>query len=38
MEFITQAVAIDDEGKEIVGLDINNKPINAKTIGVTIYH
>lgn len=29
-----QAVAIDEDGKEIVGLDIDNKPINAKTIGI----
>lgn len=29
-----QAVAIDDEGKEIVGVDINGKPLYNKTIGV----
>ncbi|MBL4652664.1 MAG: hypothetical protein JKY53_07335 [Flavobacteriales bacterium] len=29
-----QAVAIDDTGKEIVGMDINGKPLYEKTIGV----
>jgi hypothetical protein len=29
-----QAVAIDEDGKEIVGLDIDNQPLNAKAIGV----
>lgn len=29
-----QAVAIDDNGKEIVGMDINGKPVYNKTIGV----
>lgn len=29
-----QAVAIDDMGKEIVGMDINGKPLYKKTIGV----
>ncbi len=29
-----QAVAVDDQGKEIVGMDINNKPLYDKTIGV----
>jgi len=29
-----QAVAIDDEGKEIVGMDINGKPLYEKEIGV----
>lgn len=29
-----QAVAIDDMGKEIVGMDINGKPVYNKTIGV----
>lgn len=29
-----QAVAIDDEGKEIVGIDIEDKPLYEKTIGV----
>lgn len=29
-----QAVAIDDQGKEIVGMDINGKPVYNKTIGV----
>ena len=29
-----QAVAVDDVGKEIVGMDINGKPLNKKTIGV----
>ena len=29
-----QAVAIDDNGKEIVGMDINGKPVYNRTIGV----
>ncbi|MBK6815038.1 MAG: hypothetical protein IPG82_06180 [Saprospiraceae bacterium] len=29
-----QAVAVDDIGKEIVGMDINGKPLNKKAIGV----
>ena len=29
-----QAVAIDDQGKEIIGMDINGKPVYNKTIGV----
>lgn len=29
-----QAVAIDDNGKEIIGMDINGKPVYNKTIGV----
>ncbi|MFP5471711.1 MAG: hypothetical protein ACLGGV_08945 [Bacteroidia bacterium] len=29
-----QAVAVDDEGKEIVGMDINGKPLYSKEIGV----
>jgi hypothetical protein len=29
-----QAVAVDDEGKEIVGMDINDKPLYNKQIGV----
>ncbi len=29
-----QAVALDDEGKEIVGIDIMNKPLYEKSIGV----
>ena len=29
-----QAVAIDDTGKEIIGMDINGKPLYNKTIGV----
>lgn len=29
-----QAVAIDEKGKEIVGMDINGKPLYNKTIGV----
>lgn len=29
-----QAVAVDDEGKEIVGMDINGKPLYNKEIGV----
>jgi hypothetical protein len=29
-----QAVAVDDEGKEIVGMDINDKPLYNKEIGV----
>ena len=29
-----QAVAIDDQGKEIVGIDINGKPLYKKEIGV----
>jgi hypothetical protein len=29
-----QAVAIDENGKEIVGMDINGKPLHNKTIGV----
>jgi hypothetical protein len=29
-----QAVAVDEEGKEIVGMDINGKPLHDKTIGV----
>ena len=29
-----QAVAIDEDGKEIVGIDINGKPLYNKTIGV----
>ena len=29
-----QAVAIDENGKEIVGMDIENKPLYEKTIGV----
>jgi len=29
-----QAVAIDDQGKEIVGIDVSGKPLYEKTIGV----
>jgi adenosylcobinamide amidohydrolase len=29
-----QAVAIDEKGKEIVGIDVNGKPLHEKTIGV----
>src|SRR4030042_4183860 len=29
-----QAVAIDEDGKEIVGMDVNGKPLYEKAIGV----